>query len=151
VDSSLEFVKSYKSETTELKRSKTMCIKSSATSLVTASSLRSLTPPSRSADQISQLDKRLSDQEEKISRLYNLHGKMLERMDRIDTTQSKHADELAGAASLPPSISSLLSQSFTELSSVLTVWPRDMKQMFVPLPLPLTSQYLHLSSLHTVH
>jgi hypothetical protein len=58
--------------------------------------------PSRSADQISQLDKRLSDQEEKISRLYNLHGKMLERMDRIDTTQSKHADELAGAVSLPP-------------------------------------------------
>jgi hypothetical protein len=53
------------------------------------------------------LDKRLSAQEEKITRLYNLHGKMLDRMDRIDTTQSKHNEELAGTSILDLSISSI--------------------------------------------
>jgi hypothetical protein len=62
--------------------------------------------------QLAGLERRLEEQEEKISRLYNLHGKMLARMDHLDSAQATQQQQLSGTLS-----SSCLS-SLTVLSAV---------------------------------
>lgn len=47
-------------------------------------------------DHLNNIDKRLSDQDDRITRLYTLHGKMLEKLDKIDQTQHENSQELKG-------------------------------------------------------